>query len=334
MKKLLFSILILTSCVEKKNDLEKHNLKGKVWKIYETTFEINSENLRIGNKINSRHSFYNEQSYLTETHVFYNERDSIIKWRYKYSYNENNILTEVIIFKNGKLDSKEVILVNGDKIIGAEIYDKDGVKTGSFEYKLSGNDIVRSEYKDKNGVSKYITYFELSNGFIDKKEVKDNLGNMEGVYTYTRNWNNDILEFSSSNFIRTDTIKFQYEYDEQNNWIKRLDFEKGNKVTKIIARNIFYFKDKAKVITEKDFIGKWFKFGDKDWLQIDSDKNYTIGYDFRSKFSGVWEINLEQNLLTLTEFDRNRQDNFKYEFEGNQLVLYIDGYEQIRYNKK
>jgi hypothetical protein len=258
MRKILtfvFTLLIFVSCSEKRNDLKENNLKGKVWKIQETAFNAIDKfgSYQTEDKKYSGHSFliFNELGNIIEYRSL-NERGKT-NWTNKHSYNKDNIRTEVTTIEDGKVDRKQISIIENDKIKGIEFYDKDGIKTETYEYELSGKNILGGKVKNKHNKLTASFENELSNGFLDKQTVRDSLGNLDYQVFYKRNKQNDVIEYKYVNKKDSvnDTYKFQYEYDEQNNWIKRIDFDKENKLDQIVIRNIIYFSDKEKKKKQK-----------------------------------------------------------------------------------
>lgn len=107
---LFFIAIIAISCNTMKTDLEEFNIKGKVWKIQETSFEGEEKfgKYQIGDKNYYGHSLYifNEKGNSLEHQVL--DRKGKPEEISTYIYNKDNLCTEISTSENGELKRKQV----------------------------------------------------------------------------------------------------------------------------------------------------------------------------------------------------------------------------------
>jgi len=335
----LLLAIIAISCNSNQTDLKESNIKGKVWKIQESSFEGEEKfgKYQIGDKNYSGHGLYvfNDFGNLLESHSL--SRNGASKEVSKYLYNSNNICTEISTYSEDKLKNKQVNVIQGNKITEVKLFDENGELENFYRYEYSGNYIVSGKILDKKKKLTRIWQNKLNNGIVKSQTVKDSLENIEYVVKYNRNNNGDVIEQIIS-YVEDSTeykYSFNYDYDKKNNWIKQYQFDKEGKIKDIIIRNIFYFSDSKEYKTEKDFIGMWFVVDDNDWIEFRKDKKYDLGYKDRIKESGNWEIDAKQHLLTFRANNPGDSRKYKYDFESYQMVLYtIQGDEKLRLEKR
>lgn len=342
MKRILIifiSTTIITSCSKSKTDLDNYNLKGKVWKVQETTYDASEKfgKYYSDDKEYSGHSYYefNDSGNLIEFRSL--DKKGKTKWNQNYTYNDDNIRTEITTIEDGKVDRKDINHIANDKIIKVDVYNKDGEKTSVSNYNYSGSNIISGSIQNKDGKTTLTFENEWNNGQLTKQTVKDSLGNLDYYQEYIRNNFEDVVlyTYSSPTDSIKSTYKFEYEYDDKNNWVKKYYFDKKGKIDNIIIRNIVYFDDSKKNRTEDDFIGMWFIMDDNDWIEFRKDKKYDSGYSSRIKESGTWEVDFETELLTFRANDPDNSKKYRFSFEGYQMVLYsMDGKEKSRLEKR
>ncbi|MGS2727893.1 hypothetical protein ACU8DI_14885 [Psychroserpens sp. BH13MA-6] len=331
--------LSIASCSKPKTDIENFNLKGDVWKIQETTYDASEKfgNYVTEDKEYSGHSYleFNEQGNLVEYRSL--DKRGKTNWNQDFKYNDKNIRTEITTLEDGKVDRKEINSINNDKITKVEVYDGDGEKTNIYNYEYSGHNISNGYVQNDKGKTTLIFKNVWNKGQLVKQEVKDSLGDLDYLDQYERNDFNDVILYTYSNPKDSikNTYKYDYEYDEKNNWIKKYDFDKNGKIDNIIIRNIVYFDDSKKSRTVDDFIGMWFEVDEKEWIEFRKDKKYDSGYNSRIKESGTWEIDFDAKLITFRAKEPDDSKKYRFGFEGYQMVLFaMDGKEKMRLEKR
>lgn len=348
----LFVFVILSfSCSKPRNSYDHLNLKGKVWKIQQSSYEGIEKNGEYEIGDNNYSGFYqyvfNESGNLIEFSDHYEDGD-IYEIR-KYNYNEDDLCTEIIHYEDEDEDDinlREVgILVNG-KVSGWKVYNADEELVHTVNYTLVGDLIsaVEGEVINEEDVEKYSYENEFNKGQLVKQTVYDNEGDISSVATYERNSNQDIVK--THHYYPKDTTnriyKSEYEYDEVGNWIRQNKFDEVGLIDEIIIREIEYYKKSNKTKGSKNLEGVWFViltdddwFDEDDWMVIETNSKFDIGYDEEIWKSGTWESDKKQALLTLRSDDDDDSKKYKYHFEDNCLVLStLSGVDIVKFEKR
>lgn len=326
---ILMLAALLTSCNSNRNDLEKYNLKGKVWKVKETRY--------YGEEKFDGHRLYifNEDGNLTETQQL--DRKGKIEKTTKYSYDENGICAEITTYEDDKVVEKQVNQINNNQIKETQVFDNKGKLKSKYQYAYSGADISGGRVFNSDGGLHVTFQNKLSSGLLTKQIVKDSLEEISSIRIYERNKEGDIITQKIQ--FPKDTIEyvytFQYDYDEKGNWLKQYQFDEDGKIDNILVRKIVYY-DKSKVPkTDKDFIGMWFVVDDNGWFELHSNKKFDFGKKDKIRETGTWEIDTKQQILTFKGDDPFHSRKFKYDFEGYQMILFsIQGKEELRVEKR
>lgn len=338
-----FTIILLLafaafSCSSNKSDLERNNIKGKVWKIQTTYFEGKevSGKYITGFKRSFGHGLnvFDEDGKFLEFHRLNEEGQS--EQIQRATYNSDNICTEINTFENDKLTERQVFLIKDEVVTGGKIYDRTGKQTYHYEYTFHNGDIT--EVKGFNEIGKLVSYNqgEFTKGLVHRETYKDSLGDITAVINYTRNQEGDIIEKSTKYPKDNSEYKqlYSYEYDSKRNWIRRYEFDDEGKISDILVQNIIYYDD-PEIRNEHDFSGIWFVINDTDWIEIRKDKKYDIGYNDKISESGIWEIDTDNSVITFRANSPNDSRKYKYEFEGSQLVFRtIQGKEKLRLERR
>ena len=330
---------LLVSCNSYKNDLEESNLKGKIWKLKETSYEGEEKfgKYQIGDKNYWGHQLFifNKDGNLTESQQL--DRKGKIEKISKYNYDNGGNCIEITTFEDDEVVQKQVNEIEKDKVIEVQVFEKDGELSDKYQYDYSGNDISSGKVFNSDGKLNITFKNEFASGFLNKQIIKDSIGEIKSIRTYERNSEGDItaqkIEYpkDTSEYVYT----YKYDYDDKGNWLKQYQFDKDGKIEDIIVRNIVYYNESEKAKTEKDFIGMWFVIDDNDWIEFRSDKKYDSGYKDRIKETGIWEIDSEQQILTFRADDPDDSRKYKFDFEGYQMILFtIQGEEKLRLEKR
>lgn len=352
MKNKIFYILTLTiliSCSNSKNDLDKSNLKGNVWKIQETSYEGEEKfgEYVVGDKNYWGHSYYefNKAGNITVSKKLDDDGEVISISKYTYDKSDNCIL--IVTYMDDELTHKQVNVIDKNRIIEVKVFDKDEELESIYKYDYSGNDISGGGVFDKNGNITNTFTNELRNGLLTKQTENDSIGAIIRISRFNRNKNGDVIEqviqYPKDTYEYNEyKYSFSYEYDEERNWIKQYQFDEDGQIEDIIIRNIVYFGDDKKSYSEENFVGIWFVissddswFDEDDWLEIQDNKKFDIGYDSKVWKSGTWEINSKEKVFTLRTDKDDDSKKYKYKFEGSQLIFStIQDEEQFRLEKR
>lgn len=342
----IFSLAILVSCTNSKNDLTESNLKGEVWKIQETSYEGEEKfgEYVVGDKNYWGHSYYefNKAGNITVSKRLDDDGETTSLSKYTYDKSDNCISIET--YEDDELTQKQVNVIDKNKIIEVKVFDKDGELESVHKYEYSGNAISGGRIFDKDGNIANTFTNELKNGLLTKQIVNDSIGGKVRISSFVRNDDGDVIEQVTKYPKDTSEYKytFTYEYDDNRNWVKQYQFDEEKKIEDILVRNIVYYGDDKKTYSEKDFVGIWFVissddswFDEDDWLEIQDNKGFDIGYDSKVWKSGTWQTNPEEKIFTLRTDKEDDSRKYKYKFEGSQLVFStIQGEEQFRLQKR
>lgn len=349
MKIKIFYILIFTilaSCNSPKNDLDESNLKGDVWKAQETSYagEEKYGEYVVGDKNYWGHSYneFNKLGNLVDSKRFDDDGEITSYSKYKYDKDANCI--EIETYVDGELTKKQINKIDKNKIHEVKYFDKDGELESVYRYNYSAKNISDGIILDKNGTITNTFSNDFKNGFFYSQTFKDSIGAIIRHSTFKRNEYGDLIELLTSYPNDTSETKhlFSYDYDAEGNWIKQYQFDEDGKIEDIIIRNIVYYSDEKKSYTKKHFVGIWFVnssddswFDKDDWLEIQNNKSFDIGYDSEVWKSGTWETNSKEKVFTFRTDKDDDSRKYKYKFEGSQLVFStIQGEEQFRLEKR
>ena len=334
----MFAVL-LTSCSSKKNDLEKYNLKGKVWKVNEITYEgvekFGKYQIEDKNYYGHQSYIFNEDGNLIELRQF--DRNKKIKSVSKNTYDKSGNCIEITTYEDNKIVEKRLNQIENDKIVEAQVFDKNGKLSFKYEYNYSGVDISGGKVFNSDGSLDMTFQNEFSGGLLNKQIIKDSLEEITSVRYFERNKEGDIVNQKVKYPKDTTeyTYSFQYDYDEKGNWFKKYQFNEEDKINSILVRNIIYYGESNVSKTDKDFIGMWFVVYDNDWIELRSGKKYDAGYKDRIRETGTWEVDSKQQVVTFRANNPDDSRKYKYNFEGDQIILFtIQGEEKLRLEKR
>lgn len=243
----LFLVLILISCQNQqiRSDLQKENLKGKVWKISQAIHETGGGCLCPAaekTECNITKSLYDKHGNLVSSTGI--DEDGKVAIDTKFIYNRYGMCTSIERYKGGGLLSKEIPELKGTLVTGLKIYDQDGVKNTTYKYTYAGSQITEEHVYDNEGHTTASIINEYDGGQLSKQTEKDASGNNKSISNFIRNSNNDITEMRVS--LAGDTtmyrIMFSYEYDQEGNWIKKTQKYNGE-IINIVTREIEYYED-------------------------------------------------------------------------------------------
>jgi hypothetical protein len=259
---------------KKKTDIEEGGLFGKVKQVKLNCFAADEKS---GNAIednrcddNNYLIIYNDKGNAIEVSVHSSG------WRnekklFKYDNDRNLIELNIFDASNDLSGSyKYNYDVSGNKT-GSKYYGTDNSfkKRESYKYDNKGNAIEQIEYNSNDRLilrhvykydgkgnqvesSTYSSLASLEERYTHKYDDKgnrietnayDSNGNLEskGTWTYDK-YNNPIQNnWFNKKGVLSSAYRYEYEYDQQGNWIKKIEFEK-NVPQKVILREIIYFR--------------------------------------------------------------------------------------------
>jgi len=232
----------------KNTDLIQQNIKGKVQRVEETPYKVDSTG-KIGEMDSCcvGTTDYDEKGYTSK----YSAKDS------KGALTEEQNFTR---FENGKF--KGGITTNkGKKTSSIDIQiDKEGKYSGAQTYDSTGKmdsyftDLTEDEYGSVTGWKQYKIDSTLKgswSGVYEKNiwvssTTTDSTGKVNGTYKSKLDDKGNVIEFTSMEVKKDSTTNkvttYKYDsFDDQGNWTQRTEYEKGKPV-KIVKRNIVYYK--------------------------------------------------------------------------------------------
>jgi antitoxin component YwqK of YwqJK toxin-antitoxin module len=225
-----------------KTDLEVANLKGNVWKIDKTIHNANGNCVcpaAMKTECNQSKYVYDKKGNLLESFTI--DENGSINDSSKYVYNRRGVCSEIARFSGKK--SKEVPVLQGERVTGIKIYNENGIIEATLNYVYSGDEISEEKTLNSNGELVSSVQKEYLNGQLVSQTEKDNNGNVQTIRKFKRNASNDVVEhliiLSKDN--KEYKFTYEYEYDSAGNWIKQTRFYDGQ-IENIVLRNIEYFK--------------------------------------------------------------------------------------------
>lgn len=278
MKKIIILILISTiSCTKGQDKSENHlsslNLSGEIKSIVEKTYKATvkfGEPVKTDN-IEKNELIFNDFGYLSskKTQFF-----SIINSTIFYEYdNLNNILVETEKNEDGSQYRKHINKYDdNNKLIEVEYYANGENWFSKSKYEYDNNKRILNSYdKDGNFESRWIDILDQKNNVI-KSFNYDKNGELEFEWKFnfddrgnkTQNvlvyilkslnpnttkllYDDEIKEYNKKNEVSkiyedAQILKFtfKYKYDEKNNWINKIKYNKEGSAVEITERNITY----------------------------------------------------------------------------------------------
>lgn len=260
-----FSIVLILafiafSCNEKKEASTTHtdwmvdNLKGEVRKIVETPYKVDSTG-KIGDMDSCCIDEIDYDSTGNIVKVTSKDSKGNISSEEAFTKYENGLFKEIINTKNGKVASRISIQGENGKYSTAQEYDSTG-KLSSYY-----TDIKANEYNQVTSMKRYNTDSTLKSSFeteydkqIFKGQVnKDSSGKEISRSSAKVDDKGNQVEFSRTatekddktkkDTTTTKVTKYTYEsYDEQGNWTQRTSIDEKGKPSKIVKREITYYK--------------------------------------------------------------------------------------------
>jgi len=265
--------MIICSCGKQQNDLTWQEASGDVKSIRTTGYEatekfgeISEGDVLYDQDVNNLIEF-NKDGYITEISNFNHSGDlsqksvyvydgdgkvtKINKYdgdgdeigRTVYTYNNNKKVTKIVDYdKSGKINYTQKNEWDGDKVTKSQFINE--YSEGNYSMnEYNGNTLVKSVVYDKNGKPTG-EYTEFENEKMKKIVTKDFTisltFNNKGLCTSIVN--GQLFNTNSYYWAKGESYTYDYEYDDKDNWIKKIERKKDSqKATRIFVREIEYF---------------------------------------------------------------------------------------------
>lgn len=247
MKFIIYILLLgIVGCTKpvlnKYNDLENENIKGRVKSIYQ--FSFSTKNIKHKNKSSHKQNDYSIFCFNKEGFITYENNEILRESPNKgnaYSYTYNNQVIKRINFgtnsstyyyygngfcvlktyKNNILRSKRIDIYEGKKLVSQKsfLYDLNKKK-----YRLDCHFIFKYNKKNqKINTERYELFYASNKKFLGWKET---LTYSTLMKDYPIVQNIEIYDAVSKK-IKRYTYKFAYKFDSQGNWIEKIYLGKG-----------------------------------------------------------------------------------------------------------
>ena len=220
---------------ESLNDWTRHGLNGKVNTYDEVTYDAIDRFGKIekGNKV-IRHSLsiYSKNGNRIQKNTF--TSDGSLDEKYIYTYDDQRYMIEKNIYKSDGSSYYKLIFTYDEQGHMIEKIDYSTTDYGSivssvnrtYKYDGNGNMIEEKYYDSKDyGYNSTLTYkYDVNRNMIEKIYYTSYFSEREGYY-----------------IDKEDRSSWQYEYDEHNNWTKKISFYNGF-VSTIKERKYRYYE--------------------------------------------------------------------------------------------
>jgi hypothetical protein len=257
----LVTALIIFSCNEKKETAKTNtdwfvdNLKGEVQKVVETPYKTDSTG-KIGDMDSCCIEIAEYDSAGNIVRVASQDSKGTVTHEETFTKYDNGLFKEIVTTEKGKVTHRISVKIDKDgKYSTAEEYDSTG-KLSSF-YK----DIVQNDYNQLTSMKQYNPDSSLKSSFttdydkqIFKGQInKDSSGKETSRSSAKVDDKGNQVEFTRTSTMKDSTTKkdstttkvtkYTYQsYDEQGNWTQRTTLDETGKATKIVKREITYYK--------------------------------------------------------------------------------------------
>lgn len=263
---LLFSALILaviiSSCSTSVNqekddnsqkpnvvsDLEKSSLKGEIKSIDERRyyFDYDADSILGKGDMETRYkTTYNDKGFV-ESIEYYGSENYLISETQNF-YGDDYLRDSCQIFKGeGELDLYKKFFYNDlGLLIKTEHYFADGDRHTIEEYTYdSSNNPIKTEMFLNNEESPSVvsTKYYDENNILVKSEFEDKSQGIWSVSEYIYDESGAFAKrvVNNNDSDRADVYEYEYEYDDEGNWIRKIEIRNGRK-SFLFEREIIYF---------------------------------------------------------------------------------------------
>lgn len=178
--------------------------------------------------------------------------DYYCKFKAKYHYPNDSLIVKEYYYNHGMEDKKksirfDTIELNQNKIINIKIYDyNNSIRSiENFCYDKFKNKINRtySSLDLDNKMKKWVINnykYDGKNNLIHQQSINPQTKKINFNYNYYYNDKNDLKKTIENSTTGKEIRKYNYVYDNMNNWILRETF-KGDKLIFVDTRQIVYY---------------------------------------------------------------------------------------------
>ncbi|HTO15238.1 MAG TPA: hypothetical protein VLZ83_05690 [Edaphocola sp.] len=287
---LLIIVIFESCSFQNKNDYENFKLNGKVNSVRETTYQAEEKFGEISKGEIGRKSYdilskdgliiFNQDGKLKTITIYetHSDKDEIFQ-KLVYKYTEK-ICSEVDTYSSdGELEEKITTEIKNGKIIKEISYDSEGKLKSTLEYKYGRNNNKKQAIRyDSNSVIVSKSNYEYSNrDKVKQTETFAKNGKLKSKGTYDKNGNlieyvwfkdngkvemKSLTKYDENNFEIENTLfddnheiysitKYEYsDFDENGNWLKRVQFD--NDGDYVDGKYVVSDKFKAEYIVERE----------------------------------------------------------------------------------
>lgn len=257
----LIAALLTFSCNEKKEttktitDWSADNLKGEVKQIVESPYKADSTG-KIGEMDSCCIDVIDYDSAGNIVKVISKDSKGNVSREQTFTKYPNGLFKEIVTTVKGKMANRVTVQIDSNgKYISAQEFDSTG-KLSSF-YK----EITQNEYNQLTSMKQYNPDSTVKSSFetsYDKQIFtgqvnKDSSGKETSKSSAKVDDKGNQIEFTRTSIMKdaktkkdstsTKTTKYRYDsYDEQGNWTQRTELDEKGKPTKIVKREITYYK--------------------------------------------------------------------------------------------
>lgn len=267
---ILVTVFIAYCCTKQRNDLPLQEVSGNVKSIRTTGYttiekfgEIMEGNALFGNSLVK----FNKDGYITEISFFDNH--GVLTKKSIYALDENNKVTTINRYDGDGVEVGKTVYTYDENLNATMIvdYDENGKAKSTQKNEWEDGKCIKSLFKN-NCSDEYYVMNEFEGNKLTKSVVYDKNGKETGEYTefeddkMTKIVNSDFTvsisyndkglctsivngQLSNTNsylLVKGESYKYEYEYDERGNWIRKTEKEGNAQIAcRIFVRKIEYY---------------------------------------------------------------------------------------------
>ncbi|MFH2095238.1 MAG: hypothetical protein ABIJ16_06020 [Bacteroidota bacterium] len=277
----LFAVVPDQNDPDKRNDLKKMELRGKVKSLKEISYEVmeKSDVIVKGKRIYPSVEYdsyycFNQAGYVVESKI-YNITDNTI-YTNQYKYNADN--QRMVRIKTGSDEGKSAKWTYSynarGKLLSQNYYSPQDKLICKETYTYDDQEVLlRMDKKFMNGLGhSYYTYITNSLGYVKEKSQYDNNNKLEYKYLYSYDSKGNLLAESSFMEGKEFVSKTEYKYNEAALLLSKTDYygdgsvmssiiygydQEGNLVSQIYKESGGVTYEKWKFKNKTDENGNW-----------------------------------------------------------------------------
>lgn len=284
-KQFVLAMLVFASvgifAQNKKNDVQKDELRGNVKSVRTIMYDIKKTNKQRKETISTAPDAinilknYDKKGNMTEGTVYiqtgeldhynkniYDDKGNLVEE--KSIYSNNNFVAEKTSYRYDKhhflieknyqsfegIPQRKYIFKNNEKGLLLELeYFYNGVLTekDKYQYDKQGNLVLELSYDEKGNLKNKIGYVYNSKGLKTKTIVYDINHPSKAEVTWITDFNkegDEVLVYSAEKKSDKNTACYDYKYDKKHNWIEKKIYEKclsSKSEIAVIKRTISYY---------------------------------------------------------------------------------------------